>query len=77
MDMPKVKIKCGTCNKSTYKRQDGREVTSYASYSNAVLATGQQKVSECWDCGTARREAEEAKKQERLKRMMGDEEDLT
>ena len=71
--MYKVKIKCGTCDKSTYEREDGRTVTTYALVSTKALAATQPKVTECRACGDIRREAEEAKKQARLERLMVEE----
>lgn len=47
----------------------------YVLTENAVLRDSMPRRMECWDCGEARREAEDKAKQDRLKRLFVEDEE--
>lgn len=58
----KRRIRCGTCG-TTKNSATGK--TLYIIGDNKFPLIIHNKNTECWDCGDARREAEQKKKQER------------
>lgn len=63
----KRRMKCGTCN-TRINSATGKPL--YMLSDNLVTLTTASTTTECWDCGEKRREADEAKKQTRLSRLM-------
>lgn len=63
----KRKLKCGTCG-TTKNKATGKTLYMFGDSPASMMILPDS--IECWDCGEARREAEEKKKQERNKSLV-------
>ncbi len=69
--MYKRKVICSVHNGPILHPLTGE--VSYILSENHVISDGLPRRQECWDCGEARREKEEQRKQDRLKRLFTEE----
>ncbi len=72
--MYKRKVICSNPKHNGPSRHPLTNEILYVLTDSAVLRDSLPRRQECWDCGEKRREEEDRKKQDRLKRLFADDE---